>query len=132
MLARERIAGTVRAPGGDDLPDQRAGSCGFQGDVQEPWAGDLDGGDARCPGQVLADHCRDLPGRAACRLGQFQRDRRRVVTVLAGARTVQRDVGGDVDGQIIGLDRRRQGMTDGIDQLRGIHPAILGRLSKDK
>ena len=130
VLARERVTGAVGGAGGDDLADQRTGSGGFQGDVEETRTGDLDGGDARCPGQVPADHRGDLPGRATGCLRQLQRDGRRVVAVLAGARTIERDVGGDVDGQVTGLERRRQGMTDGIDQLRGIHPAILGRPSK--
>ena len=132
MLARERVTGAVAGAGCDDLTDQRTGRRGLQGDVEETRPGDLDGRDSGRPGQVFADHRGDLPGRPAGRLGQLQRDRGRVVAVFAGARPVERNVSGDVDGQVTGIERRRQGMTDGIDQLRGIHSAILGRPYKRK
>ena len=61
-------------------------------------------------------------------LGEFQGDRGGIVAVLARAGTVEWDVVWNVDGQVAGRHGRGQGITDRIDQLRGIHPAILGRL----
>jgi len=45
----------------------------------------------------------------------------RVVAMLAGPGSIQRNIGRHVDHQVAGFDRGRQGITDGIDQLRGIH-----------
>ena len=115
----------------DDAPGHLALRGSVEGDVDEAGAGHLGRCDAiglgELDGQLLGDHPRGHAGL----LREGQRDVRRIVAVLAGLRSLDVNLGGDVDREGSGRDKAGKRIThaggEGIRSHRASVSALLPR-----
>ena len=118
-LARMRVRRAERVALGEHARDDRLARRGRQHDVDEAGAGDFRARDDRRRRQRCDDRLRELARIAACRLGERERDVRRVVAVRRLLRPLDRDRRAGVLRQQRGDGRRKRAFEFGLGIVHG-------------